>query len=122
MNFYDWNDRWEWLVEERARQAKSEEMPWFSHATLRSVHGMLDEPTTARLPQVRQPAVIIFGQYDGLIPNPYLHPGRTRPVFEKGAAAMPNARLVQIDRAGHMLQIEKPEAVNTAILEWLAGR
>lgn len=35
---------------------------------------------------------------------------------------MPNARLVQIDAAGHMLQLEKPVAVNTAILDWLAGR
>jgi pimeloyl-ACP methyl ester carboxylesterase len=80
---------------------------------------MLDEPTTALLPQVRQPAVIIYGKYDGLIPNPYLHPGRTRPVFEKGAAAMPDARLVEIDDAGHLLIIEKPGEVNRAIVEFL---
>lgn len=118
-NFYNWNDRLEWMVEERARQAKAEEMSWFSHAVTKSVHGMLDEPTTALLPQVKQPTVIIFGKYDGLIPNPYLHPGRTRPVFEKGAAAMPNARLVEIDEAGHILQIEKPAEVNAAILGFL---
>ena len=115
-NFYNWSDRLEWMVEERARQAKSEDMQWFSHAVVQSVHGMLDEPTTALLPNVKQPAVIIFGRYDGLIPNPYLHPGRTRPVFENGAAAMPNAQLVEIDDAGHILQIEKPAEVNRAIL------
>lgn len=120
-NFYNWDDEWEWLVEERARMAKADEMDQFGNAVLRSVKGMLDEPTTALLPQVRQPAVIIYGKYDGLIPNPYLHPGHTRPVFEKGAAAMPDARLVEIDDAGHLLIIEKPGEVNRAIMQFLGN-
>jgi pimeloyl-ACP methyl ester carboxylesterase len=120
-NFYNWDDEWEWLVEERARMAKADEMDQFGNAVLRSVKGMLDEPTTALLPQVRHPAVIIYGKYDGLIPNPYLHPGRTRPVFEKGAAAMPDARLVEIDNAGHLLIIEKPGEVNRAIMQFLGN-
>lgn len=119
MNFYNWNGRWEWMVEERARMARAADMPHFAHAVVRSVSGMLDQPTTAKLPQITQPAVIIYGRYDGLIPNPYLHPGRTADVFRRGAAAMQDARLVELDRTGHMLMIESADAFNRAVLDFL---
>jgi pimeloyl-ACP methyl ester carboxylesterase len=119
MNFYTWNDRWEWLVEERARMARGAEMPFFAHAVVSSVGGMLDQPTTARLPEIRQPAMIIYGRYDGLIPNPYLHPGRTADVFRAGADAIPNATLVELDRTGHMLMIESAAEFNAAVLDYL---
>lgn len=117
MNFYRWRDEWEWMVEERVRMARTAEMEEFSYAVIRSVHGMIDQPTTALLPRLGVPALIVYGRYDGLIPNPYLHPGTPRAVFERGAELIPRARLVEIDRAGHMLQIERPEAFNRAVLE-----
>lgn len=120
--FYSWNDRWEWMVEERARMARSDEMEQFANAVVKSVHGMLDQPTTALLPQVRKPTLIVYARYDGLIPNPYLHPGRSADVFRAGAAAIPNAKLVEIDRAGHMLIIEKAAEFDRAVLEFLEGR
>jgi pimeloyl-ACP methyl ester carboxylesterase len=49
MNFYRWRPEWEWMVEERARMARDPEMRQFSYAVIRSVRGMLDEPTTDRL-------------------------------------------------------------------------
>jgi pimeloyl-ACP methyl ester carboxylesterase len=119
MNFYRWSPEWEWMVEERARMAKSDEMPAFSYAVLRSVHGMIDEPTTDRLGELSVPALIVYGQYDGLIPNPYLHPGTQRGVFGPVAEAIPGAALVEIPRAGHLLQIERPEAFNEAVLAYL---
>lgn len=119
MNFYNWNSRWEWMVEERARMARSADMDHFAHAVVRSVSGMLDQPTTARLAQLTQPALIIYGRYDGLIPNPYLHPGRTADVFRRGAEAMRSATLVELDRTGHMLMIESADAFNQAVLDYL---
>jgi pimeloyl-ACP methyl ester carboxylesterase len=119
MNFYNWDSRWEWMVEERARMARGADMNHFAHAVVRSVSGMLDQPTTAKLAQVAQPTLIIYGRYDGLIPNPYLHPGRTADVFRTGAAAMQNATLVELDRTGHMLMIENAEAFNQAVLSYL---
>ena len=35
------------------------------------------------------------------------------------AAAIPNSELVIVAGAGHMIQLEAPEAVNTAIARWL---
>jgi len=122
MNFHRWDaDRLEWMVQERARMAKSEEMDEFAYAVIRSVHGMIDEPTTPFLSEVSVPTLVVYGQYDGLIPNPYLHPGTPRGVFAEGVEAIPDAELVEIPDAGHLLQIERPEAFNEAVLEYLRG-
>lgn len=118
-NFYRWSPEWEWMVEERVRMAKTDEMDEFSYAVIRSVHGMIDQPTTELLPQLTVPTLIVYGRHDNLIPNPYLNPGSTRAVFERGAAAIPNATLVEIGGAGHMLQIERPAAFNDAVLDYL---
>jgi pimeloyl-ACP methyl ester carboxylesterase len=118
-NFYNWSDRWEWMVEERARMAKAPDFDQFAFAVVRSVGGMIDEPTTARLGAIRQPTTIVYGRYDWLIPNPYLNPGRSRDVFERGAREIPNARLVEIDNAGHMVIVEQASGVNRAIREHL---
>jgi pimeloyl-ACP methyl ester carboxylesterase len=101
--------------------AKSEEMDEFSYAVIRSVHGMIDEPTTPFLSDVSVPTLVVYGQYDGLIPNPYLHPGTPRGVFAPGVEAIPEAELVEIPDAGHMLMIERPEAFNEAVLDYLRG-
>jgi pimeloyl-ACP methyl ester carboxylesterase len=36
------------------------------------------------------------------------------------AAAIPDSELVIVPGAGHMIQLEAPEAVNSAIARWLA--
>lgn len=118
-NVHRWRPAWEWLVEERARMAKTEEMRAFAYAVVRSVHGMLAEPTTDRLGEVPHPTLIVYGRHDRLIPNPFLHPGFPRDVFRRGAEAMPDARLVELRDAGHLLQIEQPEAFVEAVLDFL---
>ncbi len=39
---------------------------------------------------------------------------------EEIAAAVPQARLVRVERCGHLLTMERPQEVNQALLEWLA--
>lgn len=120
INFYRWNEAWEWMVEERVRMAKDKpEMREFAYTVLASVSAMLDEPTSDILGEVQHPTLIVYGKQDGMIPNRYLNPGHTNEVFEKGAAAIPNASLVELDKTGHMLQIESPESFNKAILNFL---
>ncbi|MCC5927062.1 MAG: alpha/beta hydrolase [Bacteroidetes bacterium] len=120
-NFYRFNSRWEWMVEERTRMAKAEEMHEFAYAVDRSVDAMLDEPTTPLLGDISVPTLIVYGKYDGLIPNPYLNPGRASDVFRAGQQAIRGSVLVEIDRAGHMLQIEQPEAFVNAVIGYLRG-
>lgn len=114
-NFYRWSSDYEWMVEERMRMAKGKDMPEFAHAVISCVGAMLDEPTTALLPQVQTETLIVYGDSDGLIPNPFLHPGFTRDVFLEAESAMPNAKLHEIEECGHMIQIEKPQELVAAI-------
>ncbi len=122
LNFNAWDDRLEWMVEERARLAKSDEFDRFADAVRKSVAAMIDEPTTGYLDRIRQPTLIVYGEHDQLIPNPYLHPGFARAVFEEGAKRIPNATLRAIDDAGHLSMIEQPEAFDRTVLEWLRSR
>jgi len=119
LNFYEWDDRLEWMVDERARLALTDEFDQFAHAVIRSVGAMLDEPTTPYLERITQPTLVVYGQYDGLIPNPYLHPGRAADVFAEADARIPNSTLVEIEDAGHLLMIERPQAFNRVVLDWL---
>ncbi|MDZ7806630.1 MAG: alpha/beta hydrolase [Gracilimonas sp.] len=116
INFYKWNPEFEWMVEERVRMAKTDEMKEFSYTVIQSIKAMIDEPTAGMLGRISQPTTIIYGEYDGLIPNRYLNPGFPHAVFEKGDELIPRSSLTEIDDAGHMLMIEKPESFNQAVL------
>jgi pimeloyl-ACP methyl ester carboxylesterase len=118
-NFYNWSDRWEWMVEERVRMRKAKDFDEFAYTVDRCVDAMLDEPTFNKLSGIKSPTLIIHGKYDGLIPNPYLNPGFPSDVFAKGEQDIPNSKRVEIDCAGHMIQIEKPEEFNNAVIKFL---
>jgi 3-oxoadipate enol-lactonase len=77
-----------------------------------ALRGMAQRPdVTSRLKELDVPALVICGEHDGISP-----PNEMRQI----AAAMPKARYVQIDGAGHMSPLERPEAVNAAVREFLA--
>lgn len=118
-NFYRWDDKYEWMVEERIRMAKNDEMPAFAHAVIQSVGAMLDGPTSNKLDQVKTKSLIIYGENDGLIPNPFLHPGFTADVFAIAADKMPDVRLVEIPKCGHLLQIEKPVVFSQHVIDFV---
>jgi pimeloyl-ACP methyl ester carboxylesterase len=117
-NFYSWDDKWEWMVEERTRMAKAKDFDEFTYTVVRCVSGMIDEPTYIKIGKISVPTLIVYGRYDGLIPNPYLNPGFTADVFIAGAKQIPNCKLHEIDNCGHMLQIEKPEEFSSAVLDF----
>lgn len=121
-NFYTWDDRYEWMVEERCRMAKATEFNDFAYAVVRSVHGMIDEPTSDKLEMITVPTYIIYGEYDGLIPNPYLNPGFPADVFKEGAARIQRCRIYEIKNCGHMLQIERPEEFSNALIEFATAQ
>ncbi len=119
INFYRWSPEFEWMVEERVRMAKTDEMKEFAYAVDQSIKAMIAEPTTDYLEEITHPTTIIYGKYDGLIPNRYLNPGFPADVFETGNKLIPNSKLVEIDKAGHMIMIEKSAAFNEAVLNTL---
>lgn len=118
-NFYNWNDKWEWMVEERVRMRKAADFDEFTYTVVRCVNGMLDEPTFDKLSLIKTPTLVVYGKYDGLIPNPYLNPGKTSDVYESRIQQINNAKLVELDNAGHMIQIEKADEFNQAVINFL---
>jgi len=84
------------------------------------VNGMLDEPVLEKLHLIKQRTLILFGEHDAVIPNKLLHHTTTRKIAEHAVAQMPNATLQMIPEAGHFLQWEKADAVNSAIKGFLS--
>ena len=119
INFYSWNDKWEWMVEERVRTIKAQDFDEFCYTVVRCVNAMLDEPTFDRIKNISVPTLIVYGRYDGLVPNPYLNPGFPSDVFQWGAKQISNCKIHEIDNCGHMLQIEKPDEFCSTILDFI---
>jgi len=63
------------------------------------------------LPRVNCPALVMCGVQDVLTP-----PALSREL----AAAIPDARLIELDDCGHLSSLEQPEQVNQAFEDWLA--
>jgi pimeloyl-ACP methyl ester carboxylesterase len=95
-------------IVEATRQVILETKPEGIAAALR---GMAERPdVTSRLGQIDVAALVLCGQHDGIA-----SPSEMRQI----AAALPNARFVEIAAAGHMAPLEQPEAVNAAIKKFL---
>lgn len=63
------------------------------------------------LPLVRCPTLVLCGDADQLTPPE---------CSQEIAALVPGAELAWLTQCGHMLTMEKPEAVNAALVAWLA--
>jgi len=61
----------------------------------------------------------LFGENDGLIPNPYLHGGRTESVAKIGQEKIPNSKLILVKKCGHFVQFEKAAQANQEILDFM---
>jgi pimeloyl-ACP methyl ester carboxylesterase len=66
----------------------------------------------ARLGEVQAPTLVAVGDQDPLIPPA---------AAEATAAALPAGELVVIPGAGHLAFVERPDAVNRALLGFLAA-
>jgi pimeloyl-ACP methyl ester carboxylesterase len=74
--------------------------------------GMSDPKLRRRLARVRIPALVVWGESDGVVDPDY---GRAY------AQSLPNARFELIPEAGHLPQIEQPERLLTLIVEFADG-
>jgi pimeloyl-ACP methyl ester carboxylesterase len=120
-NFVTWKPEYEWLIEERVRLAKSDEFDAYAYAQVRAVDGLThNDFVRESLEKVKQPTLIVFGEDDRLIPNPFLHGGRARKVMEAGAAKIAGASLVGLPGCGHTVQMDCAEPYNAQVKTFLA--
>lgn len=121
-NFQRWRPEFEWLIEERVRLVGSDEFERYAYANVKSVHGLADNDfVRTNLGKIRAPTLIVFGERDGLIPNPFLHGGRTSGIMEYGHANIAGSKLVPLSGCGHMVQMDCAEQYNAAVLAYLAS-
>ncbi|MCE2823521.1 MAG: alpha/beta fold hydrolase [Saprospiraceae bacterium] len=118
-NFYNMSDDARFMIDDRLAMRTASDFPGYCYIIPQSVRGMVDEPVYDYLPLVKQPALVIFGENDNLIPNRYLHGGPTRKVAESGTARMPAAQLKMIPKAGHFVMFEQAETVNQLVADFL---
>ncbi len=118
-NFYNYTDEAEFMITERIQMRKANGFDLYCYAVAENVAGMVNAPVYEKLEKILQPTLILFGENDGLIPNPYLHGGFTKVIAEIGNEKIPNSELVMFPESGHFVQFEKADQVNKTILEFL---
>ena len=91
-------------------------------AVSRSIAGMVNHPVHDRLPEIRQPTLLIFGTDDKMIPNPIFTGGATRAVAEEGHRLIAGSKLVLLRGAGHTVHHDDPAGFNAAVRSFLAEK
>jgi pimeloyl-ACP methyl ester carboxylesterase len=79
----------------------------------RLLGALFENPLLERLPSITQPALVIAGQHDPLVPLE---------LSRRAAQAIPKARLAVIPNSGHNPMDEQPATFRTLLLPFLALR
>ncbi|HEX6526128.1 MAG TPA: alpha/beta hydrolase [Streptosporangiaceae bacterium] len=75
-----------------------------------TMQGMTDPSLPRQLSSVRVPVLVVWGAADRIYPPQH---------GEAFAKAVPGARLVVLDKAGHLPQLEAPSALLAAVLDFV---
>lgn len=118
-NFFRVPDAADVLVNERIALKQCAGFEAYCRQIPMGVKGMLAHPVAAELQKIGQPVLVLFGEQDALIPNKFLHPSLTVTTVAAMAKSIPVSMIQMIPEAGHLLQYEKPEAVNEAVIHFL---
>lgn len=78
---------------------------------LKTLEATLNFDRTAALPQIAAPTLLLYGEFDTLV---------TPEAGRRVQQAMRHAEYQVIDGAGHLINIEAPEAFDAAVLDFLA--
>lgn len=122
LNFHTFPEQARFMVEDRIAVMDDPAFADYARAQSESVFSMLDTPVADRLGELDIPVLMVFGRQDALIPNTTLHPGLTLDsLLGQARAAIPGLQIELVDPAGHLVQFERPDAVNPLILQFLDG-
>jgi pimeloyl-ACP methyl ester carboxylesterase len=80
---------------------------------LRATRDLLAQDVRANLRRIAAPTLLIWGKHDTLVPPS---------VGDLLCKEIPHARLVCIERAGHVVMYDQPRAFDTAVLTFLSGQ
>ncbi|MGO9606754.1 MAG: alpha/beta fold hydrolase, partial [Candidatus Binataceae bacterium] len=80
------------------------------HSYLKTIAGAVNYPRNFELEKIVSPTHVVAGAEDSLTPPA---------VSREMARRIPGAQLTIIEGAGHLSNIEQPEAFNRAVLDFL---
>lgn len=119
INFHQMPEDARFMIDDRLFMRETVEYDTYCEMIPQCVQGMLQEPVYERLPEIKIPTLILYGNNDLLIPNKFLHPALTTiQVAESGHKRLSNSRLQLFDACGHFVQWECAEGVNQAIIDF----
>lgn len=119
-NFHNWSDEHAWLVEERVRLAKAPDFDSYAYANLKSIHGLTETDfTRGNLGRIKAPTIIVYGDRDALIPNPFLHGGFPSDVMRFGHEHIAGSKLAELAGCGHMVQMDCAARYNETVRGFL---
>lgn len=119
-NFGKWRPELEWLIEERVRLSRNGDFESYAYANVKTVHGLADNDfVRTSLEKVKAPTIIVYGDRDELIPNPFMHGGFTSSIMKHGHQRIAGSKLVELSGCGHTVQMDCPVAYNRSVLGFL---
>ncbi len=118
-NFYETPKDASFFVTDRIQVKGATDFDDYCYAVTRNVTGMIDEPVLKKLKDIQHKTLILFGENDALIPNPYLHGGFTKDIANFAQSEIPQSELLLIPKCGHMLPFEKAEIANEKIINFM---
>jgi pimeloyl-ACP methyl ester carboxylesterase len=120
LNFFEFPEDAQQMVDDRIRIKSAQDFPAYAEVVVNNIHAMLDEPVIDRIKEINIPVLMIWGANDMLIPNKYLHPSESiENLIKLSEEKFSDLEVEVIDKAGHFVNFEKAEEVNSEIREFL---
>jgi len=125
--FPKWQLQYDEWVRVPGAQTRSKDYPKVALASAQTYDMIYQQPVVHEFPNVKVPALLIIGQADrtvvgkGLIKDKEVltRAGQYPTLGKKTAAAIPNAKLVEIPNVGHIPHLEATTVFHQALLEFL---
>jgi len=121
-----WKEDYEAFVRVFAGVQRSGEYPRFAKASALTYQMIYEQPILGELPKIEVPTLLVIGQKDRTVfgrrfapPEAVKDMGNFPLLGRAAAKAIPNARLVEIDEAGHVPHLETPDKFLTAVKAFL---
>jgi pimeloyl-ACP methyl ester carboxylesterase len=97
------------VVRDNGRESESTDPDQWA----KGVRAVVDHDTRGELGAITVPTLVVYGEEDGLIVPAYAAP----PLMD----GLPDAELLEIPDAGHVVNLEQPEAFDAALLAFFAA-
>lgn len=126
--YVEWKDEYDEYPVVHYRWTLSPQYPRVAWASALTYEMIYTQPVVYEFPHLRVPALLVIGQQDrttlgrGSLPPEVLATlGQYPALGRRTAAAIPDARLVELDAVGHIPHLEAPGRFHAALGDFLRG-